>query len=137
MSDDVWIDFDGDGTGDEYDTIEMDDGSTQYVHYDEDGEVDAVAIDEDGDGIIDSMAVDSDGDGTLDTMLSDDTGDGFMDSEEELDQPFTAGESESDDGMATYPAEGFIGGDLVAGPDDGEPDPGFDIGGDISPYAAG
>ena len=76
-----WIDFDGDGTGDDYETEAFADGGGQYTHYDEDGNADAVAYDFDGDGLIDAMDVDSDGDGSLDTTMFDETGDGYMDSE--------------------------------------------------------
>ena len=81
MSDEPWIDFDGDGTGDDYETEAFADGGGQYTHYDEDGNADAVAYDFDGDGLIDAMDVDSDGDGSLDTTMFDETGDGYLDSE--------------------------------------------------------
>ncbi|GAA4920323.1 hypothetical protein LX16_4656 [Stackebrandtia albiflava] len=85
MSDDMWIDFDGDGNEDAFETETLEDGSTAYSHdADGDGDVDSVAYDEDNDGYIDTMTFDTDGDGTMDTLMTDVDGDGFMDTSEEI-----------------------------------------------------
>ena len=101
MSDEEpWIDADGDGQGDDYETEELDGGG--FAHTTDDG---SVAIDDDGDGYIDSLYIDSDGDGTLDTVMTDDDGDGYVDSEAEYDggDPTASGEAEepNDDTAAT------------------------------------
>ncbi|HZE40487.1 MAG TPA: hypothetical protein VE172_16925 [Stackebrandtia sp.] len=86
--DDMNIDFDGDGHFDhDYETEHLDDGTTAYVHHDDDGNVDAVAYDTDHDGYIDEMDTDENGDGTLDHHMTDTTGDGYMDTDEAEDGP--------------------------------------------------
>ena len=81
MSDDPYIDFDGNGTEDEYTTEELDGGGEAYTS--EDGEI---AYDYDGDGLIDELHTDDDGDGVLDTVHTDNTGDGIMDDSEALEE---------------------------------------------------
>jgi hypothetical protein len=75
-----YIDFDGDGHGDSYDTAADDHGHYAFLHHDAHGHVDAIAIDNNHDGLIDSMLVDNDHDGKMDHELVDDNHDGIMDS---------------------------------------------------------
>jgi hypothetical protein len=78
MTDQPWIDFDGDGHGDSYYTTT--DGRAQmYVHTDGHGHIDAKAIDRNDDGRIDEMYVDDNHDGRFDRLLVDTNGDGIMD----------------------------------------------------------
>jgi|GEM_PF-3839442 len=117
MSDEPWIDFDGDGVGDDYETVTHDDGSATYTQYNEDGEVAAVAHDFDGDGLIDALEVDSDGDGTLDAIQFDEDGDGFMDTEiaySEEDVATDEGAPAEDDASA-YPEGNPSGAGLIGG----------------------
>jgi hypothetical protein len=74
-----WIDFDGDGHADNYDTVADDHGHYAFVHHDSHGHVDAIAYDNNHDGKIDEMIVDHDHDGTMDTHLTDTNHDGYMD----------------------------------------------------------
>lgn len=74
-----YIDFDGDGHGDSYDTVVDPLGHHAYLHHDEHGWVDAIAFDSNGDGVVESMTVDQNHDGTLDHVLDDTNGDGIMD----------------------------------------------------------
>jgi hypothetical protein len=74
-----YIDFDGDGHGDNYDTAVQPDGTYEYVHNDHHGHMDAIAYDRNHDGLIGDMIVDSNHDGKLDTEFVDDNGDGIMD----------------------------------------------------------
>ncbi len=77
-----YIDFDGDGHGDRYDTVATPEGQQEFMHHDSHGHADAIAWDYNHDGRIDAMMVDDNHDGGLDRFLSDDTGDGIMDSSE-------------------------------------------------------
>jgi len=79
MSEHPWIDFNGDGQGDRYETAIDNHGHYGFLHHDAHGHIDAIAYDNNGDGLIDSMAVDENHDGTIDTMLSDTNHDGYMD----------------------------------------------------------
>jgi hypothetical protein len=80
-----YIDFDGDGHGDNYDTSVQPDGAYEYVHNDHHGHMDAVAYDRDRDGLIDDMKVDDNHDGTFDRVLGDEEGhDGIMDRSEPI-----------------------------------------------------
>jgi hypothetical protein len=74
-----YIDFDGDGHGDQYDTAVDDNGHYVFVHHDHYGHVDALAYDNNHDGRIDSMVVDANHDGSMDHVLDDTNGDGIMD----------------------------------------------------------
>ena len=74
-----YIDFDGDGHADNYDTAADSDGHYMFLHHDVHGHVDAIASDQNHDGLIDRMYVDLDHDGHLDHLLSDTNGDGIMD----------------------------------------------------------
>jgi hypothetical protein len=74
-----YIDFDGDGHGDSYDTVASHDGSQEFDHHDKYGHVDAAAFDYNRDGLIDQMVTDSDHNGALDTQYNDRNGDGIMD----------------------------------------------------------
>jgi len=78
-----YIDFDGDGHGDSYQTI-VHGGEHEYEHLDRHGHIDAIAYDMNHDGRIDSMQVDDDHDGHLDRMLFDENGDGIMDRSEHM-----------------------------------------------------
>jgi hypothetical protein len=73
-----YIDFDGDGHGDSYDTAVQPDGTHEYVHS-AGGHIDAIAFDTDNNGLIDYMLVDSDHDGTFEATLADTGHDGIMD----------------------------------------------------------
>jgi hypothetical protein len=79
MTDHVYIDFDGDGHGDSYDTVVDDQGHYNYLHHDAHGHIDAIAYDNNHDGLIDSMVVDTNHDGTIDHVLDDTNHDGRMD----------------------------------------------------------
>ena len=79
MSEHPWIDFDGDGHGDSYDTAQDDHGHYAFIHHDAHGHVDRIAYDNNGDGKIDEMLADENHDGTMDTLLSDTNHDGYMD----------------------------------------------------------
>ncbi|GEM_PF-3757368 len=83
MSGHPYIDFNGDGHGDAYDSTTID-GYDEYVHHDTHGHIDAVAHDYNHDGRIDEMYVDSDHDGVLDTDLRDTNGDGIMDTSDKI-----------------------------------------------------
>jgi hypothetical protein len=73
------IDFDGDGRGDSYDTVETPGVGQEYVHHDHDGHIDAIAWDLNHDGLMDKMMTDDNHDGSLDTYHRDVDGDGIMD----------------------------------------------------------
>jgi hypothetical protein len=77
-----FIDFQGDGYGDPYDTAHVEGGQNEYYHQGQHHVIDAVAIDYDRDGYIDKMHTDSNDDGTLDTLQEDTDGDGYMDDSE-------------------------------------------------------
>ena len=92
MSEHPYIDFDGDGHGDQYETAADDHGHFAFVHHDGHGRVDAIAYDNNHDGKIDEMVVDEnhdgkidrewvdeDHDGRIDHLLTDTNGDGIMD----------------------------------------------------------
>jgi hypothetical protein len=79
-----YIDFDGDGHGDHYDTLTNSSGEYEFVHHDSHGHVDAVAYDVNHDGRIDSMDVDRNHDGVMDHHLTDTNGDGIMDSSQPI-----------------------------------------------------
>ncbi len=79
MSEHPWIDFDGDGHGDQYETAQDDHGHYAFVHHDAQGHVDRIAYDNNGDGKIDEMTADENHDGTMDTRLVDTNADGYMD----------------------------------------------------------
>ena len=79
MHEHPYIDFDGDGHGDKYDTEVYPDGTYAFMHHDSYGHIDAIAYDYNHDGRIDSMIVDQNHDGTFDHVLSDTNGDGRMD----------------------------------------------------------
>jgi hypothetical protein len=79
MVDHPYIDFDGDGHGDRYDTVVGDHGAQQFIHHDQYGHVDAIAWDHNRDGLIDVLMTDDDHDGRLDTYQTDTNGDGYMD----------------------------------------------------------
>ncbi len=74
-----YIDFDGDGHADNYDTAADSDGHYMFLHHDVHGHVDAIAYDNNHDGLIDSMVIDSNHDGTVDQVLDDTNHDGVMD----------------------------------------------------------
>jgi hypothetical protein len=74
-----YIDFDGDGHGDDYDSASDNHGHYVFLHHDAYGRVDALAYDNDHDGLIESMVVDANHDGTMDHVLDDTNGDGIMD----------------------------------------------------------
>jgi hypothetical protein len=79
-----YIDFDGDGHGDNYDTVAHPDGTYDFVHHNG-GHIDAIAHDTNRDGLIDYMEVDHDHDGTFDAVLGDEEGhDGIMDRSEPI-----------------------------------------------------
>lgn len=109
MTDDEgpYIDFDGNGTEDEYSTEELDGGG--YAYTSDDGEV---AYDYDGDGYIDELHTDDDGDGILDTAHTDDTGDGIMDSSEALEEEPepTEDQTGTDGGPSSGMPLGYLGG---------------------------
>ena len=132
-----WIDFNGDGTGDEYETTTGEDGAMEY-HYDADGDGqdDMVAYDDDGDGLIDQLQTDDDGDGTMDRAEFDDNGDGTMDHSEDLpDDPAAddGGDGASAPG-STLPSGLLGGGDLTNEHGDAAGDPfGVDPGGVDNP----
>lgn len=112
MTDEPYIDFDGDGSEDEYSTEELDGGG--YAHTSEDGEV---AYDYDGDGLIDELHTDEDGNGSLDTVHIDETGDGIMDSEESLEEePADTEEPPADTtaGPSSGMPLGYLGGEGTA-----------------------
>ena len=79
MSEHPYIDFDGDGHGDAYDTVQDTHGHDAFVHHDAHGHIDAIAYDDNHDGLIDSLLVDHNHDGTMDTLLTDTNHDGIMD----------------------------------------------------------
>jgi hypothetical protein len=79
MHEHPYIDFDGDGHGDQYDTAVYPDGTHAFLHHDHYGHIDAIAYDYNHDGRIDTMVVDSNHDGTFDHVLTDTNGDGVMD----------------------------------------------------------
>lgn len=79
-----FIDFDGDGHGDAYQTLVLDDHRTEFVHFDSHNHVDAIAYDDNHDGRIDQMSVDDNHDGRLDRNLYDGNGDGIMDHSEHI-----------------------------------------------------
>jgi len=78
MSEHIYIDFDGDGHGDRYDSVDTGHGN-EYIHHDQYGHVDAIAWDHNRDGLIDVLMTDDDHDGGLDTYQTDTNGDGYMD----------------------------------------------------------
>jgi hypothetical protein len=86
MTDQPWIDFDGDGHGDTYHAVAYPEGLHEYEHFDHHGHIDAIAWDFDHDGRMESLAVDDNHDGHLDRLLHDDNGDGIMDSSQPFDQ---------------------------------------------------
>jgi hypothetical protein len=73
-----YIDFDGDGHGDSYDTVATP-GGQEYVHHDHHGHIDAIAYDHNGDGLMDTLKTDDNHDGSLDNEHRDTNGDGIMD----------------------------------------------------------
>lgn len=79
-----YVDFDGDGHGDNYYTATDNEGGRQYLHTDGYGHVDAVADDHDHNGLMDQMTVDENHDGQVDHVLRDQTGDGYMDTRDPL-----------------------------------------------------
>jgi hypothetical protein len=83
MIDHPYIDFDGDGHGDSYDTVEYPNGIQVFVHH-EGSHIDAIAFDKNHDGLVDEMMVDDDGDGDMDRKLWDANHDGYMDGEKDL-----------------------------------------------------
>jgi len=83
MSEHIYIDFDGDGHGDRYDSVDTG-HSNEYIHHDRYGHVDAIAWDHNRDGLIDVLMTDDDHDGGLDTFQRDTNHDGYMDTSEEL-----------------------------------------------------
>lgn len=107
MSDDPYIDFDGNGTEDEYTTEELDGGGEAYTS--EDGEI---AYDYDGDGLIDELHTDDDGDGELDHVMTDTGDDGIMDTSEELEEEPAPTEDQADDstGQSDGMPLGYLGG---------------------------
>jgi hypothetical protein len=76
-----YIDFDGDGHPDSYDTVADSHGHYAFLHEDGHGHIDAIAYDHNGDGLIDDMVVDKNHDGTMDHVLHDSNHDGYMDTE--------------------------------------------------------
>jgi hypothetical protein len=84
MNEHPYIDFDGDGHGDHYDTATYPDGTHEFIHHDHYGHIDAVAYDYNSDGRIDAMVVDQDHNGTFDHVLTDTNGDGVMDTDSPL-----------------------------------------------------
>jgi hypothetical protein len=82
-----WIDFDGDGHGDRYDTYINHDGGQQFEYHDGHGHTVAIAYDNNHDGLIDSMSVDDNHDGGIDRDLTDTNGDGIMDRSEATHAP--------------------------------------------------
>jgi hypothetical protein len=79
-----YIDFDGDGHGDSYDTVVDNEGHYNFLHHDAHGHIDAVAYDNNHDGRIESMVIDANHDGTIDHVLDDTNGDGYMDKSSEI-----------------------------------------------------
>lgn len=79
MTEHPYLDFDGDGHGDPYDTVVDPLGHRAFLHHDTSGQIDAIAFDSNADGLVESMATDENHDGGLDHILDDTTGDGFMD----------------------------------------------------------
>jgi hypothetical protein len=72
-----YIDFDGDGHGDRYQSFSSG-YIQQFAHVDGYDRIDAVAADLDHDGRIDEMTVDEDHNGVVDHRLSDTDHDGWM-----------------------------------------------------------
>jgi heat shock protein beta len=77
-----YIDFDGDGHGDSYDTFSSPSGTQTFEHHDHHGHTDAVAWDYNRDGLVDAMMTDDNHDGALDQFHRDTNGDGIMDEAE-------------------------------------------------------
>jgi hypothetical protein len=76
------VDFDGDGTWDEHDVQQTEDGSVLISgDMNHDGRTDVVAVDEDGDGLVDGAVYDTDYDGKPDETLIDTNHDGYLDRE--------------------------------------------------------
>jgi len=91
-------DFDGDGVGDAFDSIDPNTG-TEMIALDSDGDglLDTVVSDADGDGVFETAMTDTDGDGQLDTSFDPNTG-------ETTDGPFTPfddGSTDTTDGTET------------------------------------
>lgn len=75
------VDFDGDGTWDEHQIEQTEDGSVLISgDTNNDGRIDVVAVDEDADGLVDAAVYDTDHDGRPDETLVDTDGDGWLDS---------------------------------------------------------
>lgn len=86
-------DFDGDGVGDAFDSIDPKTGAENIVlDADGDGILDTIVTDADGDGVFEAASQDTDGDGQLDTSFDPETG-------ETVDGPFTP----FDDGTTVTP----------------------------------
>lgn len=111
------IDFDGDGIGDAFDSVDPNTGAEMLaLDADGDGKLDTVVQDADGDGVFESGSQDTDGDGKLDTAFDPNTG--ATTSTDGPFAPFDDGSTDptdpTDDGTTDDGADDTVHGDPMA-----------------------
>lgn len=102
-----YIDFDGDGHADHYQTEELGEHGHMFTSYDAHGNVHAIGYDENGDGLLESVDMDTNGDGVLDMHATDTNGDGWMDTHGAYSDASDARapEENPDPNVAAHPGE--------------------------------
>ncbi|MBN1170870.1 MAG: hypothetical protein JXA67_01745 [Micromonosporaceae bacterium] len=96
-ADHPFIDFDGDGHRDSYETYDLGEQGHEFVHTDATGDVTAIAYDYDGDGLIDAIDMDHGHTGHMTHHYEDVNGDGWMDTETPIDYSGDEGDASEGD----------------------------------------